>query len=517
MPKVFEQVAAEYPDYLRDESRKMGCADAIAFPESEAEVAELLAAAGKRGTPVTVQGARTGLTGGAVPDGGLILNLSRMNRILGVSWNDENAAWRVRVQPGLLLAELRSFLAGEGGSEQAAGDEQFRRDGSHFFPTDPTETTASLGGMAACNASGALSFRYGAFRRHCHALRVVLADGDMLALERGVHRFAGDELAVHTERGRAISCRRPNLAMPAGKHAAGYFSRPDMDAVDLFIGAEGTLGVITELDLLLSPSPACAWGAVVFLPHEPAAVSLVVALRESGTRPAALEYFSPEILELLHRHRETHPGFEAIPALPSLPAAAVYVEYHHAAEEDMDGALEELVEKLAGLGGDPDQAWVAMDSREMARLKAFRHAAPECVNVRLDQLRRTEPRLTKLSTDLAVPDGAFSALLERYRRDLDASGMEYALFGHAGDNHLHVNILPRDMDEYEAGAAIYREWARLAVELGGTVSAEHGIGKLKRAMLEIQFSARELSEMRRVKELFDPAWILNSGTFFTAA
>lgn len=515
-PQIHTQVATSFPDYLRDESRCRGRADGIAFPETEAEVCSLLAECARRSVPVTVQGARTGLTGGAVPDGGVILSVSHMGRILGARTGPEGECL-LAVQPGLRLEELRSVLAGVG--EAAAGHRALGDAGGEerFFPPDPTEATASLGGMAACNASGALSFRYGPTRRHVHALRLALADGDLLVLERGVHRCHGDTMEMRTQGGRSISCRRPALNMPAVKHAVGYFSQAGMDLVDLFIGAEGTLGVITELELRLSPVPGCIWGVVAFLDGENAAVSLAGALRAGSLRPAAMEYFSPEVLELLQRHKGSHPGVEAMPPLPTLPRAALYLEYHHPDGAAGDRAMAALMDVLTGHGGDPDRVWVAQEPRELERFKAFRHAAPECVNLRLDELRRSEPRLTKLATDLAVPDRAFGALLERYRRDLGASGEECALFGHLGDNHVHVNVLPRNLEAYRAGAAMVVEWAHLSVALGGTVSAEHGIGKLKRSMVEIQFGRGGTEEMERVKRAFDPDLLLNRGTLIPAS
>lgn len=513
--RVLTGVAGEFPDFLRDESRRQGHADGIAFPEGEPDVRALLEECSRSKTRVTVQGARTGLTGGAVPDGGLVASLIRMDRLLDVRPGPAGTLL-LRAEPGLRLEELRRILAGEAAGDRVAGVVGRGLGEGWLFPPDPTEATATLGGMAACNASGALSFRYGPTRSHIHALRVVLADGDVVRLERGEVLDRGDELTIRTEGGQSIRCRRPDLAMPDCKHAAGYFSRPGMDVLDLFVGAEGTLGVISEVEVVLMRAPACIWGAVVFLREETSVVELVEGLRRCELRPAALEYFSSEILELLRRHREAHPGFEAIPVLPPLPAAALYVEYHHETDGDLEPAMAGLVESLVARGGDPDQAWVATDSRELTRLKAFRHAAPECVNLRLDELRRREPRLTKLATDLAVPDPAFRTLLQRYRRDLSNSQMEYALFGHIGDNHLHVNLLPADVRGYEVGAAMYREWARLAVALGGSVSAEHGIGKLKRTMLAIQYDQPAIVEMRRVKASLDPGWILNPGTLFDA-
>ena len=230
-------VGEMYADFLRDESRRTGRAEKIAFPRSSGEVCAALTMAAENGWPVTVQGGRTGITAGCVPYGGLILNLSRMNAIGEIEGD------RITVQPGATLDQIRTAIAGSG----------FR------FPSDPTETSASIGGMAANNASGARSFRYGPVRRWIHALEVVLANGEMVRLERGVQKADGLKFELGNIRGNL-----PELPLPDVKSAAGYFVKPDMDLVDLFIGAEGTLGVVTELTLQLMPAPEEMVGLTAF-------------------------------------------------------------------------------------------------------------------------------------------------------------------------------------------------------------------------------------------------------------
>ncbi|MGB4047832.1 MAG: FAD-binding oxidoreductase, partial [Kiritimatiellia bacterium] len=248
----------EQMDYLRDESRHTGRAAQIAFPRTEADVSAILAEARRARLPVTLQGARTGVTGGAVPDGGLILNLSQMNQIL-------DAGETLRVQPGVTLQTIRQALPS----------------GRAFTP-DPTETTASIGGMVACNASGANSFLYGPTRNHVAALRVMLANGECLELRRGRDQARSTNFTLGS-----VAGTLPSLPRPAVKNAAGYFVEPDMDLLDLFIGAEGTLGIITEVTLRLLPAPAAIWGLMAFLPGTAAAVQYVNTLRDEARAAAA--------------------------------------------------------------------------------------------------------------------------------------------------------------------------------------------------------------------------------------
>jgi D-lactate dehydrogenase (cytochrome) len=157
---------------------------------------------------------------------------------------------------------------------------------------------------------------------------------------------------------------------------------------------------------------------------------------------------------------------------------------------------------------------VASDERELERLKKFRHSAPEAVNLRIDEKRKKEPQLTKLGTDLAVPDSRLQDVMAMYHRDLDASGLEFVMFGHIGNNHIHVNIIPNTLAEYQTGKELYLKWAHAVVEMGGTVSAEHGVGKLKTALLREMYGEKGIGEMRSVKELFDPDNLLGRGNLF---
>lgn len=513
-----EDLPGDYAEYLRDESRRVGDAVSISFPGSELELRAQLQEARRLSRRVTIQGARTGITGGAVPAGGHVLNLSRMDRVLGLR-RMPDSSWRLRVQPGLPLSTLRDALSGKvfPGEEALPPEEvaAFRADGAWSFPPDPTETSAAIGGMAACNASGAQSFAYGPTRGHISAARVVLANGQVLVLTRDDGpRAIGREFSAQSEAGDTYTGTLPGYAMPAVKNAAGYYVADDMSLLDLFIGSEGTLGVFSEIEIQLSRAPASRWGLTAFLPSEEAACDFVEAVRNSTPRPVSIEYFDDRALAMLHRQKASREAFSALPDIPDEPGAAVYVEIHAQDEDAAADAVATWGEMLALCGGDEDATWLACDARELQRLADFRHAVPESVNLHIDECRRVEPRLTKLGTDLSVPDDSLRDVLRMYREDLEAQGLDFVRFGHIGDNHVHVNIIPRDLDEYEQGKALYLRWAREVVRRGGSVSAEHGIGKLKTAMLREMYGEPGIAAMLAIKAVFDPDRILSPGNLF---
>jgi len=475
-----KRFTTEFEEYLRDESRRCGRADGIVFAKSEADVQAALRVAAEKGWPITVQGARTGISGGAVPEGGLILNLSRMKRV------GEIADKRIIVQPGALLAEIQKAVEAQ----------------NLFFPPDPTETSASIGGMLACNASGAQSFHYGSTRNWVHALRVVLADGDVLHIKRGT-KADGLSFKLRTESGREISGELPSLNMPNVKSAAGYFIQPDMDLVDLFIGMEGTLGIITEVELTLIEIPPVRQALCAFFPNEEAALQFARFLHEN-LKPVAIEFFDHNALDLL-RNADMD-----LPDLPGHLHTAIYFEFHHDADEDIMTAAEKMME----LGAGEDDCWIADTPHEIEVHKTFRHATPEAVNLLIDQRKKEHPGLTKLGTDMSVPDDCLEKVMQLYRADLAAAGLEHVIFGHIGNNHVHVNILPRDMDELAQGKALYLEWAEKVVAMGGSVSAEHGIGKIKVPLLKKMFGPDGIAAMQQIKLKFDPEERLNPGNLF---
>lgn len=498
--------SSDYEDYLHDESRRIGSAESISFPTSEDEVVEVLREIGARGGTVTVQGARTGIVAGAVPQGGHVMNLSRMSA-LGELAADEDADYgHVIAQPGALLSNIRDAAAARG----------------LFFPPDPTETSASIGGMIACNASGAMTFHYGATRRWVNAVRLVLSDGSALEVRRSEVRAHGRRFSLRTEEGRLLEGELPAYTVPDVKTAAGYYAADDMDMLDLFVGMEGTLGVVTQVELRLIPKPGAVNGLTVFLPNEEAALKFVRAARGEkveglepiAVRPVAIEFFDSDSLDLLRRMKAESSAFENIPLLKPDYHTAVYIEFHGEDDEDLEEPITQVTDALAALEVSDDDTWYATDERELEPLKAFRHAVPEAVNLLIGERKKDVPELTKLGTDMSAPDDQLEAAIGMYRAGLADSGLESVVFGHIGNNHVHVNILPRDLGDYERGKELYMSWARRIVEMGGSVSAEHGIGKIKAPFLRMMYGDQGIDQMRRLRQLFDPDGVLNPGDLF---
>ena len=516
---LIHKMGEEYAEYLRDESRTVGSADSISFPRTEEDIRAVLRHCGETGCRLTIQGGRTGLAAAAVPFGGHIMNLSRMDRVTGMALRD--GVFYLTVQPGVVLRELRKAIAARrfdtenwspASMEALAA---FRAAGEQMFTPDPTETSATIGGMAACNASGARTHGYGPTRGYVERVRVVLADGDVIDVRRGQVRARGRHITLVTEGGRRIEAPLPTYAMPRTKNASGYYAADDMDAVDLFVGSDGTLGVLSELELRLLPLPHTIWAATCFFPQEEQAVAFVDALRRTEVNEVSLEYFDWRALDILRTQKAEKTAFAALPDIPEGVGAAVYAELHCSDETEAAEKLFRLGGILTAAGGSEENTWVARTENDRDKLLFFRHAVPESVNMLIDERKKRYPAITKLGSDMSVPDERIFDIVRYYRATLAEEGFDTAVWGHIGENHLHVNILPRDEEEYARGKALFVRWAETVTAMGGAVSAEHGVGKLKASFLRIMYGDAHIREMARLKRAFDERSILGVGNLFS--
>jgi D-lactate dehydrogenase (cytochrome) len=454
----------EIQSYLSDASFiRDGYADRVFLPETIEEVSEILSAANRDRTPVTVSGAGTGTVGGRVPFGGIVLATDRLNHIKSVG-NDRAVA-----EAGVILADFQRAVDQKG----------------LLYPPDPTERGCFLGGTVATNASGARTFKYGPTRNYIERLKVVFASGEVLELRRGEKNL--------------FNFTVPPYRPPATrKNAAGYFFTPDMDAIDLFIGSEGTLAVICEIETRLVPKPQGLLSGVVFFAHQDDVLAFVAAARAT-LDARALEFFDNESLNFL---REKYPN------IPGDAAGAIFFE-QETTDETEESILNDWLALLDQHHAFAD-SWFATGEQDQARLREFRHQLPVLMNEWFARYRQR-----KVSTDMAVPDDAFAGLFRLYQDTLRASGLRYTIFGHIGDNHVHVNILPRDEDEGARARELYVQFLKYAASVGGTLSAEHGVGKLKRDYLRLFYTDDQLRAMAAVKKVFDPNGILGRGNIFS--
>jgi D-lactate dehydrogenase (cytochrome) len=477
--------------YLKDASNLTGgYADEVVFPEDENDVVLVLDEACRTRTPVTIAGNGTGLVGGRIPFGGVVLSTEKLGGIGHIHQADGESSY-VITGPAITLRALQEAVSAKG----------------LLYPPDPTEQNAFIGASVATNASGARTFKYGATRTWVRRLKVVLATGDMLELGRG-ECVADKEGRLFLKGSRNLfELKLPQYRMPPGKHSAGYYTSPCMSALDLFIGSEGTLGVITEIELGLIPKPQELFSGIVFFEREEDAWQLADRARRESLKnrasrvtgqvdASALEYFDSYALDILR---------SAYAQIPQKAQAAIFFE-----QEIQPGSGKKIVDQwyqlYQGCLAMLDQSWFSQSAKEHDEYRVFRHAIPVLVNSILRQYHQT-----KIGTDFTVPNEHFFDLFELYRRNLRDAGLWYCIFGHIADNHLHVNLLPQNDQEADRGWEIYRKIAHRIIEWGGTISAEHGVGKIKREYLLDMFGQTGLREMASIKKKLDPCTILGKG------
>lgn len=430
--------------------------DSVARPESAEEVVEILRAASSTRTPVTAAGGQSSTTAASIADRGILLSLRSLDRIVDV----DTAARTVRVQPGASVANVRRAAAEHG----------------LLFTPDPTsEEEATIGGALACNASGARSLRYGTTRDHALALRVVLANGETIEL------------------------RRARLE----KNTVGYAMA--QNPIDWFIGSEGTLGVIVEAEFALLPLPSSVTGLAIPFESEADALAFVVAARDSGdVNPRCLEYFDHGAVEIVRDSAGADQW-----NIGGFGSALVYVE-EVGDGDDREVVLERWLELAESHGARVADARVFESEAELREARRLRHAVPACMNERGTSFRAAGGR--KVSTDWAVPYRALHEAVVAARAAAGRQGIaQPVIYGHAGNGHPHENFIARDATELEAVERAVTETLSHVIAAGGTVAAEHGIGKLKRRWLPLQMSELQIRAMRALKRELDPLDILAPG------
>lgn len=470
-----------------------GHAAAIAVPRSIAEVPALV----REARTLLVIGAQSSLTGGATPMGEVVLSTERLDGILEVGPDF------VRVEAGVTVEAMQQALASAGA----------------WFPPAPTFTGAFAGGIVATNAAGAATFRHGPVRPWVKALTVVLADGTELHLERG--GMPASSLGVPL----------PTYLMPkVVKVSAGYFSAPGMDAIDLFIGSEGTLGVITTVTFrTLSPIPTAAL-AFVPCPSEGDALKLVADLRREPA-VAAIEHVDRRCLEILRedgadRRCEVSVPEETELALlvqlelpPGTTAADAFAQIENSLGPGASGTALGRVCRLLHAHGVFDATEMALpgNARRAEQLIALREAVPAGVNQRVGRAQQTiDPRIAKTAADMIVPFERFGEMMQIYRDGFGSRGLDFAIWGHISDGNVHPNVIPRSYEEVERGKDAILFFGREAARLGGCPLAEHGVGRnpVKQALLRGLYGDAGIEQMRALKRALDPGWKFAPGVIF---
>ena len=482
----------EIQDYLKDASNTKGFCDAVAYPENTRDIINILEDANKKKIKVTVCGNRTGLTGASVPMGGIVLSTEKMNKILEINPDKKFAI----IESGVLLSDFLNEIKTQ----------------NLYYPPDPTELNCFIGGTVATNASGAKTFKYGPTREFILGMEIVLPTGETLKLERGENFAKKNNLFLKTNSGKTYELHLPKMKSIHTKNAAGYLCKENMDAIDLFIGSEGTLGVITKIKLKLLNSPEDTISCVIFFLEETTALDFLEEARDLSHKnrkskndisinALALEFFDEKSLKFLVNDFST---------IPDNAKAAVWFE-QECTKDSFDSILEVWNTLMQKHDVNEEFSWFASTEIDKEKIKDFRHAISWKVN---EYVARNNFR--KLGTDVAVPDKSFSEFYFTLQKWTKQSNIDTITYGHFGNSHIHLNFLPKNDSEFNQSKDLYNKICEEAVRLDGTISAEHGIGKNKTDLLKMMYGEKAIKEMFAIKKTLDPNFLLGYGNIFTA-
>ncbi|MEW5909495.1 MAG: FAD-binding oxidoreductase [Thermodesulfobacteriota bacterium] len=416
--------------------------EAVMWPGSRKEVSDILRYADAHRIPVTAWGSGTSMEGNPIPvKGGLVLDFSKMNRILKIREED----FQADVEPGVIYQDLNIRLKSKG----------------LFFPPDPG-ARATIGGMIANNASGPHTVRYGSTKDFILKLNLVLA--------------SGEEIEAGTR---------------ASKSSSGY------DLVRLFVGSEGTLGVVVEATVRLAGFPSECSAVIVPFPSVESAGKAVYEIIRSGLDPAALEFMDSDCILLINRERKT-----CLEVLPTL-----FMEFHGPSKHQLEEILG-LVKEISSDAG-AGEFISGLGRAERDQIFQARHELGEMII-------RNHPGCRILVVDVAVPVTAYPEMISTAKEEIKKEGLTGYIFSHAGDGNLHVNLVGKTSES--------SDWRRIdnvvdrmisrALEVGGTATGEHGVGIGKRKYMKAEHG-NGLEWMKRIKMLFDPNGILNPGKIFS--
>ena len=453
---------------FREDTMMRGSPDAVLIARDEQEAVDALAFCNGRKIPITFCGAQTSMTGASVANNGLIVSTEKLSGVIDI--REEDGGPVVVVRPGTIVADLQKAVA----------------DAGYFYPVAPTSRDECLiGGNVNTNATGEDSYKYGPARNYVKRIEVALAEGN----KKVVSREPGE---------------RPSWE----RNRAGYFPAWK-NPIDLIIGSEGTLAFVSQITLKLLPPSPTFFSALIPLPSNEAALKFVVELasRRTALMPRTLELIDSGALALMKTAKD-------IQGMPVDAAAFLYIKQEYADEEVRDHLLAKWYEaSLAHTTPSlADSILVALTRDDQERFRLWRHRIPEAAN----EIGRSywDNGGGKVGSDWWVPIDKIIEMMKFFYEQASATGLTYMGYAHIGAGHPHTNILAPTPADKERAHDVLTRCCRRAVELGGGVAGEHGIGKVHTDLLSIQHPQGVIEKMKEWKQEYDPNWILGQGTIF---
>ncbi len=461
-----------FESYLKDSSNLLGKANQLYIPESSQEFVEIIDNLCKNKISFQIFAGGTSTNGSSVSNSDVIISTELLNKI--IFFNEEKQI--VKVEAGLRLKDLQDYLKEKG----------------YFLPPNPTETWSTIGGNVSTNASGSRSYKYGSIRKFVRELRIYNPlVGDIVLTEENLvfnkYILSDVEFNLHSSKFNGM------------KNSSGYFIDNPMRCFDLFIGAEGTLGILIDISLKVEKLPESICSMLIYFNELSGIISYLEEInRVEQYQLSQVEFYDNKALNVLRKNNSFIPKSAKYCLFIELECnndESEQIEFHY----NIISKHSELV----------DETYLADSPNSNQFLVKLRHSLPLYVNELISNYG-----VKKVGTDTAVPKNLFVDYFIKFQKLIENSGLDYVVFGHIGDCHLHANFLPRNEEEYLKAKEVYQELINLTVEYKGTVSAEHGIGKIKKDYFKQMLTKEEFEYQKMIKELFDKDYLFNKGNIF---
>ncbi|MEI6089647.1 MAG: FAD-binding oxidoreductase [bacterium] len=468
----------EFTSYLSDASNYKGFADELYIPADFDELERIITECGKINKNITIRGAGTSTTGSSAPNGGVIISMEKLNTVLDFDLTNKT----IVVQSGITLKELDDYLSPFG----------------LYLPVDPTEKNATIGGNISTNASGAKSYKYGSIINHIEQIKICcMNDNYTLTNHHYIIEYIYNKTIL--------------------KNASGYLL--DNNCGFLF-GSEGTLGVIKEVKIKLKDKPENSLMFLVFFENNDDLLSALKSLKSIDINPmlkhgvdnsnlqissktfldpCLIEYFDYNSLKLLSK---------GIPNIPENAISALWIE-QECSNSEVNDLLDLWFEFFADIIPLVNETITFIDEASKRKFVELRHSIPEHINEKISSYGTI-----KVASDTAVPDVNFKEHFVFINNLMENQKLESFIFGHIGNSHLHCNIIPKNENDIKTAKELVDQINYHAISLNGTISAEHGIGKIKNRYFKKMISQEELKKMLNIKNKFDPNSIFGNGNIF---
>ncbi|MGL5357324.1 MAG: FAD-binding oxidoreductase [Cetobacterium sp.] len=496
MNKLIHQFEDKYEEYLSDESKFKGYADSISFPNSLDEVKKIVEEMNKSKKQITIQGSKTGICGGCVPLAGHILNLKNFNKILDFSEINNN--YILTLEPGVTLTELNEYLQKKFSKKSSQNLQK-----EYIFPIQPTEKSATLGGIISTNAKGITSEYYGSIKDYLEEVSLLTIDGEILRIKKDSNITdlkSNSELAIE-------SIETYNKIFKENKNVS---------LLQTIIGSEGLFGIIVELKIRVVQKISNQWG-LLFNMNDIDQLNFINEVRNLDSKKlgiVTMEYFDDNSLKILSSMKDTNKNLQELPLFKDINKSLIYIEVHTETDEEIEETAATIMELAFEAGCEEDSMWALSENDGIEKFRDLRHFMPELINMKISEAKKNSELIHKLSTDMYFEMKDISENINYYKNSCKNENLDFYIFGHTLGNHLHVNIIPKNEEEMKKSKLLFLSWIKNSKLDINSVFYEHGIGKIKLNQLQNLVTDKDLEQLNILKSYFDKNRILNLGNKF---